>query len=111
MKQTVDEFVRFVEDAGERISSGELTAINDEIATIANTAQQEKVKNVLDVQLLLKNIKDSIKAICITFRPAYEIIRDHLKRSLEARNAVSEALEATLIKNDSESNVISILLS
>jgi len=105
-RRAVDEYVRTVADCGEHLGPDELTAVHDEMSAAESTAQRERIKNILDVQLLMSDVKHAIRAIGTVLGPALGIVHGHLKRLMRARNAVLVALETTFKRNDSKSNVM-----
>lgn len=87
----------------------ELTAINIEISDKANNIQQEKIKTILDIQLLLSNVKNSIKVVDLVLYPSVEIIYDHSKRLIKTKNIVLAALENKFKINNIKLNVIVLI--
>lgn len=108
--RTIEDYVKTIMNLGEHLEPVELTTINIEISAEAKNIQQEKIKTVLDIQLLLSNVKNSIKIADLVLYPAVEIIFNHSKRLMKIKNIVLAALENKIKINDIKLNVTVLII-
>lgn len=102
----IEQYDRTITDSGECLSLGEFVAVNKNISTLAHGLRVEKIKSILDVQLHLSDVKNTIESIDTVLEPVLEMIRGHRRRLADAKNAVLAALETKSKLNDSDLKVI-----
>lgn len=110
LTKAIEEFDKTIRDAGESLCPREFTAINNKMSTEANDLGRDKMKSILDVQLFLSDVKDTVKTIRVVLNPAIEIINVRSKRLTEVKYILSGALEMKFKSNDSELNVNIVVL-
>jgi hypothetical protein len=107
--KTLEELDRIMKDSGESLSPDEITAIGEEMLNEADGLLQDITETIMDVRLLLSDVKVAIQVIYELLRVSIDIIDGHSKRLTEARNIVLVALETNLRFNDTELNVILLI--
>ncbi|XP_025417001.1 uncharacterized protein LOC112688152 isoform X2 [Sipha flava] len=103
--KTLEELDRIMKDSGESLSPDEITAIGEEMLNEADGLLQDITETIMDVRLLLSDVKVAIQVIYELLRVSIDIIDGHSKRLTEARNIVLVALETNLRFNDTELNI------
>lgn len=106
LTNTMEELNQILKGSGESLSSDESTAIFEEMTTIANKAQREKIKIIMDIQLFMRDVKEAIQIIDTVLGPAMEIFYGHSKRLVKAKHVVLVALDRQFKKNDLKLNVM-----
>lgn len=108
LTRTIEEYAEIIKNSGEYLEPlpSILTATINEISIEANYIQQEKIKTLLDVQLFLSNVKNSIRIANMVLSPTLDLIYDHSKRLKKTKKIVLIALENKIKINDIKLNVI-----
>jgi len=106
LTKTVAEFDNTVMGSNEFLSPSESTTINSAMVTEAIDLQQEKMKIMLEVQLLLSDVKNAVNKIVAMLSPTIEIIHGRSGRLMKARDSVFVAMDTMFKTNDSELSVI-----
>lgn len=110
LTKTIEEYTKTIMNSGEYLEPIELAAISNEISIEANYMQQEKIKTILEVQLFLSNVKNSIKIADMALCPTLDLIYDHSKRLKKMKIIVLIALQNKIKINDIKLNVTLLII-
>lgn len=106
LTNTMGELNQILIDLGLSPSSAESAAIFGEMTTITKKAQNENVKTILDIQVFLRDVKESIKTIGTILSPAMEIFYRHSERLAKVKRVIAVALDKKFKSNDLKFNVM-----
>jgi len=105
LKETVEEFVNIIKNSNVYLSPSEITDVHNRMSVEMDTVREYMKQNVVNVEIMVQNIKDAIKTIEIILDPVLETVSSHVKDLLQAKEEVLAVLEETIKDDDFKLNV------